>query len=390
MKRDLVEINFKKNVFILIVSVCLLFCTAAIGAPDTISDYEVTYGETTVTLQLTREDLRGPHFELLVQQSDGSYDEITPTPERSYIGTVDECPGAVACGILYAWGGFEGAIYHNRGETWWFFHHEVIDVDAAGEASKSSAFFVQWPTSPTVTPDQAGTDMIAFDVGIDALYVYHDLYGGDPNDTFSRIELVVAKVRAQYMKDVLLRPYLGRVIIRADEAASPYAVSKIGWSVVPDHVKGEWDANHTDTSKDTFACFAYTRIGGGLGTVGSIGGSGGSVNGSGDPTVIWRHELGHNWGCGHYVGGSPEGAGLMGGNSPARFTGPEAYKVLAHRDSRSAGILDNEGAFTSTPMAPYASLDMLAGQEAKTSYTDVLANDHDANGDTLTINTFDS
>ncbi|MCP4376722.1 MAG: LamG domain-containing protein, partial [bacterium] len=46
--------------------------------------------------------------------------------------------------------------------------------------------------------------------------------------------------------------------------------------------------------------------------------------------------------------------------------------------------------FTSTPLPPYASLDMLAGQEAKTSYTDVLANDHDANGDTLTINTFDS
>ena len=31
--------------------------------------------------------------------------------------------------------------------------------------------------------------------------------------------------------------------------------------------------------------------------------------------VVFRHELGHNWSCGHFVGGRPEGAGTRAGYS---------------------------------------------------------------------------
>ena len=83
--------------------ICLLMfvyaSAAALAAPATLTQ-SVTYFGQTYTMQLTRQDLRGQWFELWVQQSDGSYEVVTPVEERSYIGTVDGYPDAISCGIL--------------------------------------------------------------------------------------------------------------------------------------------------------------------------------------------------------------------------------------------------------------------------------------------------
>ena len=79
---------------LLIVSVC----SPAFAAPATWTQ-SVTYNGETITMQLTKENLRGPNFELWSQNSSGGYDAVTPVDERSYIGTVDKYPGAVSCGI---------------------------------------------------------------------------------------------------------------------------------------------------------------------------------------------------------------------------------------------------------------------------------------------------
>jgi len=84
----------------------------------------------------------------------------------------------------------------------------------------------------------------------------------------------------------------------------------------------------------------------------------------------------------------------MGGNQAGRFSGPELYRVLNHRDSRIAvgGILENKGIYTSIDLPPYASLDTLVFEHGSmvNLSIDVLANDHDANGQTLTIHSYDS
>ena len=63
---------------------------AALAAPATLTQ-SVTYnGSETITMRLTKENLRGDYFELLVQNSSGTYDVVTPVEERSYNALCNE------------------------------------------------------------------------------------------------------------------------------------------------------------------------------------------------------------------------------------------------------------------------------------------------------------
>ena len=370
-------------------SVVMTLFNTALAAPATLTQ-SVTYNGETITMQLTRENLRGSNFELLSQNASGGYDTVTPVDERSYIGTVDEYPGAVSCGILLDNGTFKGAVYFDRGVTWFTQGTSVVGTRALNYGT-FSAF--QSPTAPTVGAGQAGSTTYGFELGIDADHNYYTTAGSSVATALEGIEYSVCVVRAIYMRDVLLRPYLGRVIIRATLAHDPYTGLSQGGYL--DAVRTEWNTNQTSTNPDLAAGVSPTKIGGGLAWVGVVDTSSGySVNqsgGNGNFDVVFRHEMGHNWDCGHFVGGSPEGAGLMGGNQPGRFSGCEAYRVLNHRNAKISS-LDNEGTFTAVELPPYASMD--AGEFTQTvtsSLTlDVLANDHDANGQTLSLVSFDS
>lgn len=86
------------------ITVCvLILCVFSFAAPATWTQ-SVTYNGDTITMQLTKENLRGSQFELWEQNRSGRYDPVTPVEERSYIGTVAEYPDAISCGIL-------GAVY---------------------------------------------------------------------------------------------------------------------------------------------------------------------------------------------------------------------------------------------------------------------------------------
>ena len=105
-------------------------------------------------------------------------------------------------------------------------------------------------------------------------------------------------------------------------------------------------------------------IGGGVAWVGVIGtwlrysacGYNGGENG--DFSQVWRHEVGHNWSCVDYEGGSSEGSTIMNGNSLARCSGPEENRIVNQRNSKT-GILDNLGPYT-YPLPPRASMDTAA------------------------------
>ena len=84
------------------------------GAPDEIVQ-EVTLGEETLTMRLTRVDLRSPNFDFRIQQAQGTIRRLNAVPERSYLGSVDDRPGAVSCGIQLDDGTFKGAILFARG-----------------------------------------------------------------------------------------------------------------------------------------------------------------------------------------------------------------------------------------------------------------------------------
>lgn len=380
---------------LLVACIMLTGATLLEAAPDTITQ-SVSYGGETITMQLTKENLRGSHFEVLVQNSSGTYDTYTAVDERSYIGTVDEYPGAVACGIQMDNGTFKGAVYFDRGATW-YTQGSWVTGTRASLYNNFTDF--EYPTASSVTAGQAGSTTYGYDVGIDAEYGYYSGAGGSSiAKTFELIEYSVCLSRAMYMRDVMLRPYLGRIIIRSDQTQDPYTGLQGGTYLVA--LKDHWNANHSSANSDLVAGVCPSKVGGGLAYIGAVGENNrysvndGGSNGHFD--VVWRHEMGHNWGCSHYVGGSPEGTGIMGGNKPTRFSGCEVNTVFSHRDSRisAGGILDNEGTFTGVNLPPYAALDAVAVEietgKVEMITVDLLANDFDANGHSFTLDSYDT
>ena len=365
--------------------------TTVIKPPETIVQ-SVTWDET-VTMRLSREDLRGDHFELWLQNNTGGYDVLTPpVPERSYIGTVDEYPGAISSGILLDNGNFMGAIHFRRGETWWT-DGGIVFALRGSDYDPDTFGGYQWPGAPTVGVGQAGTTMYGWDVGVDACYDYWGFAGANAWTALQQIEYSVSVTRPIYMRGALVQPYLGRVILRASAAHDPYVGLTQGNYLQA--LRNEWSANHTDADRDLVAGVSPTKIGGGLAWVGEVGGGNGySVNQSnesnraGNFSITWRHEVGHNWGCGHSVGGAPEGAGLMGGNQQGRLTGCEAHKVLNQRNAK-IGALDDLGTYTSINIPPYATMDAVTTKVGQPIAIDVTGNDFDANGDTIIVDTYD-
>lgn len=359
----------------------------AAGAPTTWVQ-SVTHDGETITLRLTRDDLRGPLFELWSQNAAGGYDILSPVAERAYIGTVDEYPGAVSCGVLQDNGTFRGGVYFDRGETWF-----TLGATVTGTRAVDYASFNAWhyPGAASVGAGDAGATAYAYDVGVDADNDYFTT-AGSAAAAFEEIEYSVCLLRALFLKDVLLSPRLGRVVLRADNFNDPYIGTSGG--VYLDAVRAEWNTNHAGTDSDVVMGVSPTKIGGGLAWVGAINSSlAYSVNASsntGDFYVVSRHELGHNWGCSHYVGGFPEGAGIMGGNQPSRFSGCEVNRIFGKRNS-SLSDLDSLGTFAAVDLPPYAALDSVIFEVGAPGVTiDVLGNDYDANGDLLSIGSHDA
>ena len=88
--------NCDKRNYIYII--LMLTVSAVVFSAEPTFIQSVTYNGETITMRLTRENLRGPNFELWIQNSTGGYNVITPVDERSYLGTVDEHPGAISSG----------------------------------------------------------------------------------------------------------------------------------------------------------------------------------------------------------------------------------------------------------------------------------------------------
>ena len=377
-----------RNACVIYLLTFICVSAVAFAAPATLTQ-SVTYNSETITLRLTKENLRGDHFELWVQNSSGTYDVIIPVDERSYIGTVDEYPDAISCGIVKDNGVFWGAVYFDRGVSWYILDDTVIRTQGVGYEPENWNSFV-WTDWSIVGPGDAGTTMYGFDAGIDVCNDYYN-HAGSTAAAFEQIEHSVSMVRPIYMSNALMRLYLGRVILRGDWQQDPY----YGTTNFALDVAQHWQQYHADAPRHLWAGVSPTKIGGGLAwgcVVGTISACSGnqSYYGEGDFTSVWRHEMGHNWCGSDYHAGNHEGATIMCGNAMARFCGSMVDYMFGHRDSR-IGIFDNLGTYSAVDIPPYAALDQVIVQTGLGGVTiDVMANDYDANGDSLDILSFDA
>lgn len=368
-----------------------IVCTvpAAALAADTNITQVVNYNGQTATMRLTRQNLRGPNFEVVRQDADGSFTPVTVTPERAYLGRVDEFPDAVASGILTESGVFRGLIIFDRGNTWYVKGNSVHRT-----LGWNLAKYFKYPTVEAV-PGQVGTAIthlaLAFDVSSEA---YTNL-GGNMQQALEEVEYAAALQRGLYMTNLLVRPYVARVIIRTSGAVDPYVGLNTGQFL--NAVKTEWQTKQASVPRNLVA-----GIGGNVG--GLAGGTGFGFDGgyfvqpwspNGNTWGYLRHEMGHCFGMGHSDGNAPEGATInsgdgSNGNIYARMSTSEVKVGLDRRDARASEMF-TEGTYDEVDLPPYACMDAAVYSYAPGSslLIDVLANDHDANNDSLAILDFE-
>lgn len=365
----------------------LLLQGLSLAAPETLTQV-VTYQGKTATMRLTRLDLRGQYFEVLTQNAAGTYDPYSPVAERSYMGTVDEFPGAISAGILKDDGTFWGAVIFDRGGTWHTLGSAVTST-RYDNARPNFAF-----PSLELTPGQAGTTIYGFDIAADVNSDSFTATGSNISKSFEGVEYTMTVLRALYMSNALLRPHLARVVIRTS-AAVDNLKGMTEQATLP-LLKAEWLANQTTANRD-FVALAGRNMGGvsyGPGIGNTWGYTVQPSELDGNFWVYLRHELAHNMNVGHADGGGPEGETINGRNNNgyARLSTSELEVMLNYRDSVIAQY-DNEGTFTGINIPPYACLDSAVIQRPGTTQAtlNVMANDHDANGHAITgIASFDA
>ena len=365
---------------------CLLAPAVSAQSPPASFTANFTNGGNTVTVDFTLHSIRSTNFSVIVQNSSGGFDTQTAAAPATYLGTPVGYPGALACATLKANGTLLARIMFEDATTW----TTNAGTISGGAATPSGDpdWVKNWPGF-TMASGGAGSNEYAAELGIDSSYDHFNRNALNVADNLSIIEHSVLCANALYLRDAGILHRIGRVVMRGDQLQDPYR--NLTGGALLNETANQWNNVLPASTHDLTAMLSASSVGGGLAWVGVIGsGSRYSVNDSdanGDFSVIGRHEMAHNWGSGHYEGNAPEGYTIMSNNGLSRISSPELRKVVDHRNN-VLGILDNLGPY-SFPLPPRASLDISYAAYGANTTINVLANDHDGNGQTLSILSFD-
>jgi len=344
--------------------------------------YTYTGGSTTVTFN--KQSVRGPNYEVYLQTGATTFTSYTPgRPVRTYIGSVSGFPGAVAAGQLLADGSVRTSILFEDGTVW-------RGTGTSMSIPSAASWTPKYPSN-VVGSGGAGSSVYATDVGFDLAYTYYNKAGLSADETLERAEFAVMETDAINLRDFANLYRMGRIVIRTNSAYDPctsLANTKDQWNnVLPLYLPA--------ATYDLAASVVVTGSGG-LTYSPAIANSSAfnwdSMSGTitdGNFTTVWRHESGHSWGAGDNQDGITEGATIMSGNGLSRFASAELAKMISYRTTRT-GSLDNLGSY-SFPLPPRANADRGKVHFTLSDLTlDVLANDSDTNGQSLTIASFSS
>ncbi|TWT84345.1 Carbohydrate binding module (family 6) [Planctomycetes bacterium CA13] len=363
---------------------CVLMSLASVvqaALPSVHSD-SFRYKNKTYSYRVELFDVRGPDYQVQLQTEADRFEAYDPGPVRTYVGTVQEDPKAMVVGYLRKDGSFRGAMYWDR-------YSKRMSFDRGQMVSESNIDYPQTFDEPRRQFLQGGrmTDGVyQFMLGIDIpSSVYHKRLKRDPELALEVIEFSAAQVAAIYLRDAKLKQAVNHVVIRDNRAVDPYQIGPDALSRAT--MSAQWkDAGSHLSSVD------YDKL---LLFHGSSAGLGGLTAGtgvSGKPPradLVWRHELLHTFNPRNDEGGYPEGATIMVRYSRFnRISSTELEAVVNYRDTKQAktDMFDVLGDYA-VPLPPYGNYDFarVTHGSAKSLKMDVLANDHDVNGDALML-----
>ncbi|MGC4017051.1 MAG: Ig-like domain-containing protein [Luteolibacter sp.] len=344
--------------------------------------YTYSGGSTTVTFN--KQSVRGPNYEVYLHTGGSSFTSYSPTrPIRTYIGTLSGFPGAIAAGQLLSDGSVRTSLIFEDGTTW-------RGTGTSFTMPSAASWTPKYPTN-VVGSGGAGSSVYAADVGLDLSYSYYNKASLSADEALERAEFSVIETSAIYLRDFAVQPRIGRIVLRTNSADDPStSLTNLAsqWNTVLPGVLPAADFDEATTVVVTGS--------GGLAYVSNIHTSSSyawvSISSSltdANFCTVWRHEFGHNWGSGDNQDDHTEGNTIMNGNGLSRFASSELAKMIPYRNTRT-GVLDNVGSY-GFPLPPRANAD-----RAKVHFTladltlDVLANDSDSNGQSITISSFPS
>lgn len=359
------------------------------------------------TLHLERHLLRAPAFRSRAYLADGRTVEITPPAPATYRGWVvggprmpvvaDLRPEGLNARVFSLSGGgptwtIEGLPGEDRssGETL----HRVrsgCDPPATGFLDGQPggcAAMAAPPGEKGVTAAESHAGQHLAEIAFDADYPFYQTNGSTVPSTVAAVEAILNQIDFFYARDVLITFTITNIIVRT----APFYPTGDPFSAFV----AEWNANQTGVPRDL--AHLLTRITGGgpagaafQGTAcdlteayGYTAAGPGTTNYAG----VAGHEVGHNFNAGHC---HDFGCDSMCGG--CLFFKPKTKDVIvAFRDSLTC--LDETGAY-SDPLPPYAHREVahLTRDEVAAGAIrvfDVLANDHDGNFQSLSIDGFDS
>jgi len=263
--------------------------------------------------------LRAPGYKIVAQVGEDDYEEITPTPARTYRGWVVGIPGSIVAASrlddgLHAmirlpdgtrrwveplFGKVAGA---SRSDHWVYRDSDVTGPAGACGLEDSAA-------SPEQTPDESigevavGTVHVA-ELALDADTEYFQRYGSVAA-VEAQIHMIINTVNVQYERDANIRHIITRIIVRTVEP-DPYSAGNVGGLI--NQLSSHWSAVQQSVPRDVVQLFTGKDFNGGSIGIAINGGlclnaQEYSVVASGAPgcttfackTDLSAHELGHVW-----------------------------------------------------------------------------------------------
>lgn len=275
------------------------------------------------TLVLDPVSLRSPDYKILSQVGEDRYEEIPPTPARTYRGRVAGVPGAVVAAsrlddglhamIRYPDGSrrwveplFGRVAGAGRGDHWIY-----RDEDVRGNAGSCGFddLAAPAPGSDVDSPGEvaSGTVVVA-ELALDADVEYFQKYGSVAA-VEAQLHKIINTVNVQFERDANIRHIITRIIVRTVHP-DPYSSFNAGGLI--NQVSAHWSGSQQSVPRDVVQLFTGKDLDGA--TIGIAIRSGlcdnlneyclvesdatGCTNFA-CKTDISAHELGHVWSLGH-------------------------------------------------------------------------------------------
>jgi hypothetical protein len=335
-----------------------------------------------------RFSVRSPGFAVLLQNAAGAMTPFAPAGPATYLGTLDDDPDALAAAVVLP----DGTVFHqvvfSDGEHW-------INEGGRTEVRRPGAVAFRFPGFVVTRGATRSGVLRRAVVGVDMPgHVYRSVHAGNAERALRMVEYSLLGADLLYMRQVGIQHQLGRLVLRAAPARDPYA-SLRGRSRRDcdshcrflEAAETQWD-NVLPRGTEHMVAVLHEVGGSGLASEGptarSRGYTSNDLGRSGDFSVVWRHEAGHNWSLSHYDGGAPEGPTANSLNVLAKFSGPEAALVAWMRGTLHQVLVAVGPAPPSIP--PHAATDThLMPVSARSADIPVLDNDHHAGGGALRL-----